>query len=249
MDISDIDFNKFEILRPIMRGQDSWSQTITYDGVELEVKFPKASCTFPLNEYKYEEKKQSKYSLNITLNDIKDGHDELQTLLEDIDQNVQDLYKTNHPDDNWTFVSSIKEPKDKKYKPMLRVKLVSNSKRFKCDIFENGKKLKDKTIAKIKPKIVRGTEVELICKLNPIWKVKNRFGVSWQIVGLNIITKNTTYKFSNKEEIFNNTSKPVTTEAIPIVPMPVIINNKPPTTPSVQKPNLFRTKRKIASKN
>ena len=66
--------------------------------------------------------------------------------------------------------------------------MVSNTKRFKCNIYVNGRETSD-DIENIKNSVKRGTTVKLILQLNPVWKIDHKYGVSWQILGLNIIDK------------------------------------------------------------
>ena len=188
--VDDIDFHKIKLSDPIKRG-NGWSQSFTYNKENLKIETPELVCTFPVNSYKYNDKSTEKFSLTVTLDDHKDGVGNFKDFIAVIDETVQTTYKDDYKEDepNWTYYSSIKIDKDGKYKPNLRCKMVSNRNRFKCNIFKDGEVISDK-IEDVRKVVKRGTVVKLILQLNPIWKINKKYGVSWQILGLNIIDKN-----------------------------------------------------------
>lgn len=178
---------KFKVLDKISRYQkSSWSAKILYGKETLKLQTPPLLCAFDLSSYKYEDKKECKknYSISLSLDPEINGVTAFKDLLNNIDKMAQNTFKEDCAE--CTFVSSIKESKDNKYPQMLRCKLVNNFKRFKFKFTVNGKHQND-SIENVQKILVKGTRVTAVVQLNPVWKVKNKFGVSYQILGLNII--------------------------------------------------------------
>ena len=175
-----------EILDMVIRGPKSWSSRITYKNENLKLQTPIMLTSFDLNAYNYAGQSKDNYSLCVSLDETVDGVAALKRLIEKIDATTINTFKSKT--DGAEFISSIKEPKDKesKFPPVLRCKLVSNAKRFKCAIYVGGKE-KHLNIDECKNLLKKGTKVKLVLQLNPVWKVDNKYGVSWQILALDVV--------------------------------------------------------------
>jgi len=180
----EIDYTKFTILDVISRGQNAWSAKIMYEGNTLKIQTPALLVAFDLNAYRYGDSKRDNYSICVSLDDNVNGVKELKGLIQQIDSMATNTFKEKLKD--CEFISSIKPSKDDKFPPLLRCKMVNNNTRFKCNISENGENI-GRVINDTKNKLKKGVKVKLVLQLNPVWKVDNKYGVSWQILALDII--------------------------------------------------------------
>ena len=60
----------------------------------------------------------------------------------------------------------------------------------------------DPTIERMVNLVRRGTLVELILQLNPIWKVEEKYGVSYQIVGIRVLDEK--IEFRKNKVVYKN---------------------------------------------
>lgn len=181
---SEVDYKKFSVLEPINRGKESWSARIIYDGETLKIQTPPLLIAFDLNAYRYGNSTRDNYSICVSLDDNINGVAELKQLIKQIDTTAINTYKDKLKTE--TFISSIKDSKDEKFPPLLRCKMVNNKTRFKCSFRENGQAI-GREIDEIKNRLKKGIKVKLVLQLNPVWKVDNKYGVSWQILLVDII--------------------------------------------------------------
>ena len=179
----EINSDKFTILPSISRGSNSWSSKIIYETDPLVIQTPALSLAFNLNEYSYPNNNKIKYSLTISLNDTVNGVESLKEVINGIDKNVQEVYKNLSKE--ITYHKSIYSPKESKYPDSFRAKLVANKTRFKCTIMINNKIVPD-GIENVKKLLIKGTKASFQIQLNPIWKSNNKYGVSYQILAINI---------------------------------------------------------------
>ena len=188
---SEINTEEFTILPITERDNDCWSANILYDGEMLHLQSPPLLVTFDLNDYKYPGTSKVKFSITCTLDKTTPNVNEFVRLLEFIDTNAENSFPEKVKGLN--YISSIKKDKNGKFDPTIRFKLVSNKNRFKCKILENGNEVSD-NINSVKSKLIKGTKIRLIIQLNPIWKVKNNYGVSFQALAINIIKVKTNFR-------------------------------------------------------
>lgn len=196
----EIDFNKFQLSQQISRGNYQWSVKILYDNEILNVQTPTVVSTFNLQGYQYNESSPKKYSLNITLDDKVEGMEDFIKLVETIDECARQSAVEDYNVKDCLYVSPIKTPNNPKYQRHLRCKMVSNSTKFKFEASLNGKPFIP-TIKAMEEHIKRGTKMELILQLNPIWKVQGKYGVSYQIVAMNILKKDYTFRKPNQKKM------------------------------------------------
>lgn len=185
---SEIDMKYFSILEKVDRGTNSWSCRLLYKDKPLTIQTPILPVAFNLNGYKYNENStKENFSISVTLDPKIDGVQTLKEFIETIDNTVINTFKEEFEKNkrDTTFISSIKISKDVKFEPTLRCKMVSNTTRFKCKITINNKSLSDE-IKTVKAKVCKGTKVKLVLQLNPVWCCDNKYGVSWQVLALNI---------------------------------------------------------------
>lgn len=206
MNVQDIKWEEIQVLNPVTRPGGSWSMTINYEGRKLQISTPIMACTFPVSCFKTN-RGQNKYSMTLTLNETTDGVKEFKKFIEDVNNNVKEIAKP-YLDGDETFHNCIYYNKDKpQYDPYLKIKLVGNSKVFKFQAFKNGSPFEPTIdgLTKGKYKITRGTKVQCVLQLNPIYRYcnypepsyvrereKNQasssgYGVSYQLKSINII--------------------------------------------------------------
>ncbi len=190
---NEIDFNKFEVKSQISRGDSQWSVKILYEGKTLKIQTPIVSSTFNLQGYTYPGQTQTKYSLNVTLDPKMEGLKGLIELIEEIDKHAQNTANEDYDVKECEYVSPIKTSDNPKYLPHLRCKMVSNSYKFKFKAYLDGTEFIP-TIEEMEKLVKRGTKLEIILQLNPLWKVRGKYGVSYQIVGLNIINEEVSFR-------------------------------------------------------
>ena len=188
----ELKLSKFSMLKPIDRENGNWSCKIVYNGEPLHIQTPELTVTFDLNEYIYDNNNtnklegwqaKKKFSLTCSLNPQVNCVKGFQKIIEFVDNNTQKSYPAKTK--NLQFCPALKHDPNGKYLTSMRFKLVNNLERFKCRILENGKPIND-SIENVRKKLKKGTRVKLICQLNPIWKVGKKFGVSYQILGIDI---------------------------------------------------------------
>lgn len=190
---NEIDFTKFEVKSQISRGDSQWSVKILYQGATLKIQTAILTSTFNLQGYTYPGQTQKKYSLNVTLDPNMEGISDLKKLIEQIDAHAQNTANEDYGVKDCEYVSPIKVPENPKYLPHLRCKMVSNSYKFKFKAYVDGVEF-EPTIEVLEGLIKRGTKMELILQLNPLWKVRGKYGVSYQIVGLNVIDEEVKFR-------------------------------------------------------
>ena len=155
-----------------------------YNDETLKLQTPELLLTFDLNPYQYDQNSKERYSLSVSLDPKINGVKDLESIIETIDSTCQNTFKGELPTDA-QFISSIKQSKNNAFPPVLRCKMVSNNTRFKCSISENGSAIDDQ-ISSVKNKLKKGTRVQLVIQLNPVWNVKKKYGVSWQVMAIDI---------------------------------------------------------------
>ena len=189
-EIADIDFNKFKVKSQITKGYGQWCVKILYGGETFKVQAPQMKTTFDLLGYTYPNMSTKRYSLAVTLDDKDPDIKAFIDLLEEIDYSAKNTARneffTQEELDTLVYNSPIKTPEDKKYLPHLRCKMVSNATRFKFKCWINKKEITP-WIEDMEKLLKRNRKVDMILQLNPIWKNEREYGVSWQIIGLNII--------------------------------------------------------------
>lgn len=180
----EIDFKNFKLNPIIVRGKGCSSINIGYDGKPLLLQTPVLTSTFQLQGYCYPGTTTKKYSLNVDLNQKLDGVKEFTELLCKIDSCAKGSVE-DFKEEDLTYLSPIKTPKSELYPEHLRCKMVSNLEKFKFNAYLGNKSIST-SISNIESLIKRGTKMKLVLQLNPIWKVNKQFGVSYQIVGMEI---------------------------------------------------------------
>src|SRR5690606_35979512 len=150
------------------------------------------------------------YSLCCLLDKNKLGHSEFIDFLQTLDNKIKDYVNqkyNNKISKNSKFTGSITEAngymneKSNSNEIWFRAKFVSNSQIFKCKVTKDNKEI-DKGIQNMKQLLTQGTKVRLIIRLNPFWcNHVQKYGLSWQIMNLDIITER--YNFNNSIENIN----------------------------------------------
>jgi hypothetical protein len=202
MFIRDIDWDKFEILNRVDRGTDCWSRPIMYNGRELEIQLPVMSTTFEVGTFHRKNDPQPQYSLCLTIDDNQPKVKEFHDFIKKLNANVKDLCNKdfNKEKIQCQFNNRIKQKKVE-YKPYFQIKLISNRTRFKFQAMLNEKEFTP-TIDAFKEKIKTGTKVECIIQLNPIWKWRNEFGISFQLKAINILKNSYIFKTDKNSSSF-----------------------------------------------
>lgn len=182
---NEIDMNKFSITPAISRGQNSWSSVISYENKTLIIQTPELPLAFDLNSYQYPNSNKTKYSVTISLPPTIHGVNELQERLIEIDTCTKNSFKDEIGKEA-IYYHAIHKSKNEKYSDTFRAKLVSNTMRFKCVIMVNGRQVSDK-ITDVQKLLTKGTIAKYQIQLNPIWKVGNKYGVSYQVLAVDVI--------------------------------------------------------------
>lgn len=187
----EVQSDKFTILPLIKRNQKSWSSKIVYNDETLKLQTPTMPLAFDLNEYTYPGTDKVNYSITVSLDPTINGVPALEKLLKNIDACTQATYAEETK--SCKFHHSVYVPKNSKFYNSIRLKMVSNSERFKCTIMVNNKKVSDK-ISDVKKLLTKGTKGKLLIQLNPIWKVGDKFGVSYQLLGIDVEKINVSFR-------------------------------------------------------
>lgn len=164
------------------------SMEVLYKGKPMLIQTPETRLVFDLNPYRYPNSDKEYYSLHLELDETKSEGSKLIKLLNEIDKNAKNTATEDLEADECKFYSSVKRSSNPIHKPHLRCKLVSNKTRFKFTAFEDDIKI-DPTIETMMLKLKRFVKVKCIIQLNPIWKVNNKCGVSYQVKHLKIINE------------------------------------------------------------
>jgi len=180
----EINSDNFTIFNSISRGPNSWTSDILYNDKKLVIQTPVLPLTFDLNKYSYPNNNKTKYSITVSLYKHITGVEILQEVVEGIDKCIQDTIN-DEIKKGVTYHNSVHKPIDAKYPHSLRLKMVSNKTRFKCDILLNGKIVSDK-IEDVKKLLVKGVKAKYQIQLNPIWKAGEKYGVSYQVLAMDI---------------------------------------------------------------
>jgi len=179
-----IDPSKFNISDNIIKGTRAWCSPVTYDGKTLELITPIMTLAFPLSSYQYPGKPKINYSISVELDSNNPNYKSLNQVIQGIDANTKKTFESDLSDHQ--FISSVKYSNNGKYVPTLRLKMVSNSHRFKCVIKRNGEYVSDE-IEPVKRLLVKGVKLKLKIQLNPIWKVNKKYGVSYQVLEMDVM--------------------------------------------------------------
>lgn len=200
---NEIYFNKFNLKAKVFRGDSQWSAEINYDDKPLIIQTPVVTSAYDLKGYKYANKSQEKFNINVLFDSTIEGTDELMNVIKELDKMTNQSVKEDEGDreKKYKFKPSLIQPKKENHLPRLKCKLVSNSWKFKFEAYVNENPIKP-TIKQMKKLIKRGTKMELNIKLNPIWCSGTEYGISWQIVGMNIITENIGFRGWKKYKSF-----------------------------------------------
>lgn len=207
-----VNFEKFELLSLQVRGKGNWSVKILYNNADFLLQTTVLTLPFDMNAYKYPGQESEKFSINVTVDPLNNETKSLDSVIKNVDQNVQLFIKELNQIDETklTYFSPLKVPDNPKYLPSLRCKMVSNTTRFKFNFFINNV-VRTPTIELMREKLIKGAKVELILRLNPIWKMGVKYGVSYQIMGLNLLDTNVRfnrnlgmYKYVNNKDSKEN---------------------------------------------
>ncbi len=194
MTADEFEANKFSILDRVNRSKRGYSAKILYKDQVPLIETPLMRVTFPLRCYDYNNGPK-KYALCVTLDPTTNGMDDLVEMVEGLDHMVDRQMKEEYKEDlnKLTQYSSLRRSKNDRYYDYLRCKLVNNTKRFKCDVFVDNS-LVSQDIDKVAELLVKGTKVRLLVQVNPLWKMDQKYGITYQIKAIKIVTEKVQFK-------------------------------------------------------
>jgi hypothetical protein len=219
---NDVDFQLFKLRAKNIKSSDGgqWCVEILYNGERFKIQAPQMVTTFPLTAYQHKSAKHPSYSLSLQLDekdqDIKLFADLLREINNCAIKSAEQDLLTQEEKKTLVFNNPVRPPKDPKYPHFLRCKMVNNSQRFKFNCYVNRERI-DPTIETMKDLLPARCKVNVILQLNPIWKHKKEYGISWQIKSLNII---------DEHEVEFDFQRDNTTVIAPTSPLPFRRSNR-----------------------
>lgn len=209
--IKDVDIDTLAIKEKVERGPDCFSRTIVYGTKLLLIETPVLTIPFRMIQRKQPRGLQRfvAVSLENVDSDIKLFREFLETIDHMVACEIEDMDIHGIQQ-----ISPLVARKGKQKEDYLRCKVVSNKVMVKCDVFVNGEKY-SKQLVNFEDFVKRGQKCQLHLQLNPLWKNKKFFGISYQIKAINFLCEKS--EFTKKE---------------PPEHFPLIDEEKCPTSPS-----------------
>ena len=186
MDFDEVDTEQLTISERVSRTSDGYSANIKYDNKTLLIVTPILRIVFPLRKYDYGSIVK-KHALCLSLDPSQDYAEAFRVWLEEINEMAKSQMGEYEGEvEKLNQYKQIHYHKEGRFPPYLRCKMVNNKEQFKCDIFKNGEKM-DGAIDYVDGMLKKGVKVQCHLQLNPLWKFKDRYGVSYQIKAINVL--------------------------------------------------------------
>lgn len=190
-------------LGPVMhQSKTAYSYKLYYQGKKILIQTPIIKCMFGLQKYCYPNSTADKYSIHLGFGCSKDNED-----IEEIKQfknflTLADDYvktKINLPVEN--FHSALRyNYSDPNKAPVLRVKIPSKETHLLFEIYDKEEELFEPIYKEACEKIKHGTEVRCILELNTVWKANDKWGLSYKLLQVEIISQLTAKMFRGKKK-------------------------------------------------
>ncbi len=160
------------------RSQDDWCMDLFYNDLPLQLQSPWMKNVWGIKQYS-QPNGRAAYSASFELSQDSEVQD-FQKFLEDFEgwfkQQLVD-FGCNIP-----FFSSIRQSKNPRYDPTLRVKLKTKHQDFDCNYLEN--RVIQRWPLSEAGRVQHGDMCRCIVQLMPIWCAGGRVGISWKLVCL-----------------------------------------------------------------
>lgn len=175
---------------------------VTYRGRVCHIETPKCLFMFGLTSYRNPGGKFDKYCVNLSLREIcreaPEGHNvtNFKYCLENLDMFAQgDVFE----DPKLKYFSPIlRNHKQEKKPPVLRIKVPSDAKRLKITIVKDGKESYYPLVSEFNELFQHRSEVKCIIEVNPVWYAQSimkddgktvevvKFGISYKLVKIQL---------------------------------------------------------------
>lgn len=194
-------------LGPVMhQSQKAYSYKLYYEGKKILIETPIITCMFQggIQKYRYPSTNPDKiipekYSIHLgfvpsinkdidNLNEIK----EFRHLLGLADNYAKS--KLNLPIENYHSALRFNYS-DPNKPPVLRVKIPNKNENLLIEIYDKQEEIFEPTYEEAIEKLKGGTEIKCILEINTLWKVGDKWGLSYKLVQVDIINNATNKLF------------------------------------------------------